>query len=75
MTSTKKSQPKTKTPDQVHAELIANGINISEWARDHGFNRYTVVDLLRGKRIGRRGEAHRAAVALGIKADPERLAA
>lgn len=71
----KKPPQKIKTPDQVHAEFIANGINASEWARDHGFNRYTVVDLLRGKRIGRRGEAHRAAVALGIKADPERLAA
>jgi len=58
MTS-KKTQPKTKTPAQVRAELVANGVNISEWARDHGFNRYTVVDLLRGKRIGRRGAPRR----------------
>jgi gp16 family phage-associated protein len=30
----------------------------------------TVVDLLRGRLKGFRGEAHRAAVALGLKASP-----
>jgi len=64
-----------RTPEEVYADLVARGVNISEWSRDHGFSRYTVLDLLRGKRVGRRGEAHKAAIALGLKQDPELLAA
>jgi len=66
------TKPLLKSPEQVKAEFIANGISISEWCRANGFNRYVVHDLLRRKRIGRRGEAHRAAVALGMKRDPSR---
>ncbi|MEY2689207.1 MAG: hypothetical protein RL375_3405 [Pseudomonadota bacterium] len=58
---------KPKTPEQVRAEFRAAGISVAEWARTHGFNRMTVVDLLRGTQQGLRGEAHRAAVALGMK--------
>lgn len=58
----------TKTASQIRAEFRAAGISLSEWARTHGFNRMTVVDLLRGTRQGLRGEAHRAAIALGLKA-------
>jgi gp16 family phage-associated protein len=56
-----------KTIDEVRAELARAGINVSEWARTHGFARMTVVDVLRGHRQGLRGEAHRVAVALGLK--------
>lgn len=56
-----------KTPAQVRDEFTAAGVSISEWARAHGFQRMTVVDVLRGTRKGKRGEAHRVAVALGLK--------
>jgi len=59
-----------KTPEQVRQDFIANGINLSEWAREHQVSRYTVIDILRGKRVGRRGESHKVAVMLGIKEDP-----
>ncbi|EMB2831416.1 TPA: DNA-binding protein [Stenotrophomonas maltophilia] len=60
-----------KTGSEVRRHLLASGISISEWSRSHGFNRHTVVDLLRGKRKGNFGEAHLAAIALGMKAGPK----
>lgn len=57
-----------KTREQVRAEFQAAGITMSEWARINGFHRMTVVDLLRGVRVGKSGETHRCAVALGLKA-------
>jgi gp16 family phage-associated protein len=59
--------PKLKTCEQVRAEFQAAGITLTDWARANGFHRMTVVDLLRGTRIGLRGETHRCAVALGLK--------
>jgi gp16 family phage-associated protein len=66
-----KANPALRTPAQAHNWLRANGISATDWAREHGFSRYTVTDLLRGKRKGHRGEAHRAAVLLGMKPDPK----
>ena len=60
-----------RTPAQARKWIVANGINVSEWCRVNGFSRDTVADLLRGKRKGNRGEAHKAAVALGMKPDPK----
>jgi gp16 family phage-associated protein len=59
---------KPKTPEEVRREFREAGISVAGWARAHGFDRMTVVDLLRGTRKGNYGEAHRAAVALGLKA-------
>jgi gp16 family phage-associated protein len=61
----------TKTPQQARQWFITHGISISAWCREHGLSRHTVNDLLRGKQQGRYGQAHRAAVALGLKAAPE----
>lgn len=60
-----------RTPAQARKWLRVNGINASEWAKENGFSPYTVADLLRGRRKGHRGEAHRVAVALGMKPDPK----
>lgn len=54
--------------ERVRQAFREAGISLSEWARAHGFSRMTVVDVLRGHRAGHRGEAHRVAVALGLKA-------
>lgn len=67
------NSPRPRSPAQTRKWLEAHGINVSEWCRQHGFNRHTVADLLRGKRKGHRGEAHKAAVALGMKPDPRDL--
>lgn len=53
--------------------LRANGVNLSELARQHGLPRQVLVDLLRGKRKGHRGQAHEAAILLGLKDDPSAL--
>lgn len=58
----------TKSAEQVQREFREAGVSVSEWARTHGFDRMTVVDVLRGHRLGNYGEAHRVAVALGMKA-------
>lgn len=63
------------TREQAHAWFEQNGINMAEWCRHYQISRYIVIDLLLGKLRGRRGQAHRAAILLGLKADPEKLAA
>lgn len=62
--------PVVKTAAQVRREFEENGVAISEWARLHGFNRNVVCDLLRGRTKAKRGKAHQAAVALGLKPRP-----
>jgi gp16 family phage-associated protein len=59
--------PATVTPEQARADLDRRGISIAEFSRKHGLNKNLVSDLLNGRIKGRRGEAHRAAVLLGIK--------
>ncbi|PPD34926.1 MAG: DNA-binding protein [Methylomonas sp.] len=55
------------TPEQAKQKLINNGITAVDYARENGFNYRTVVCVLNGTNKGRSGEAHRVAVALGIK--------
>jgi gp16 family phage-associated protein len=56
-----------KTPAQAKADLDRRGIPIAAFARKHGLHYGTVCQVLTGAKKGRRGEAHRAAVLLGIK--------
>lgn len=57
-----------RNPEELRRLFEARGDSVTEWARQRGFKRETVYALLRGRSRGRRGEAHRAAVALGLKA-------
>lgn len=59
--------PAPLTLDQAREKLDRAGISIAEFSRRHGLNKNLVSDLLNGRKKGRRGEAHRAAVLLGIK--------
>jgi gp16 family phage-associated protein len=59
-----------KTPEQARQWFDDNGISITEWCRDNKLSRMAVVEIIYGRRKGLRGEGHKAAVALGIKADP-----
>lgn len=43
------------------------GISISEWARANGFSGSLVYQVLEGKRLCKRGQSHKIAVALGLK--------
>jgi gp16 family phage-associated protein len=55
------------TPQQVRAEFTRRGITIRSWSRAHGVSERVVYELLRGRFKGRYGQAHRAAVLLGLK--------
>lgn len=57
-----------KTTEQVRAEFDARGMSIADFARKHGLSLAIVYGVLSGEKKGRRGESHRAAVLLGIKA-------
>lgn len=56
-----------KNLQQVRENFFRNGLTVSGWAREHGFKPGKVYDLLNGRCKGIRGEAHRAAVLLGLK--------
>jgi len=60
-----------RTPAQARRWLDERGITLTAFAREHGLSRYAVVDVLKGRSKGRYGQAHRAAVALGIKPPPK----
>lgn len=55
------------------AELRAHGINLREFCDQRGISYQAARELLIGKSKGHRGEAHKAAVALGLKPDPTTL--
>lgn len=53
--------------DEVRTAFDQAGISISEWARANGFSGSLVYQVLEGKRLCKRGQSHRIAVALGLK--------
>ncbi|MCO7620809.1 MULTISPECIES: DNA-binding protein [Pseudomonas] len=59
--------PAPVTAEQARASLDRKGMSIAQFSRIHGLNKNLVSDLLNGRIKGLRGEAHRAAVLLGIK--------
>lgn len=63
----KKAKP-LRTPDEVRADFNERGISVAAFARDNGLKQGIVYQVLSGQKKGRRGEAHRAAVLLGLKA-------
>lgn len=52
---------------EARARLARHGISAKEWADKHGLTASTVYAVLNGQKKCLRGEAHRAAVLLGIK--------
>ena len=55
----------------VRQDFFARGETVTGWASRHGFEPHAVYAVLSGRTVGRRGAAHRIAVALGIKAAPD----
>ena len=56
-----------KTHAQVRAEFLRNGMSVAAWARDNGFGRSLVYEVLAGRKACRRGASHDIAVLLGLK--------
>lgn len=63
--------PYPQTPESAANYIRSHGLCVSTLARDNNLPRHTLVDLLRGQLKGKRGEAHRAAILLGLKQNPE----
>lgn len=53
---------------EIRGAFADAGLTVSQWADAHGFRRENVYAVLAGRAKGRRGEAHRIAQALGLKA-------
>lgn len=58
---------KTNLIDVRH-QFRAQGITISQWSEERGFNPALVYAVARGNRKCLRGQSHQIAVALGLKA-------
>ena len=57
----------TRTPAQAKAWLEQQGKSIKDFADENKLDPATTYQVLAGTKKGRRGEAHKAAVLLGIK--------
>lgn len=58
---------RAKTRDQVKREFALRGESVAAWAAKYELRASMVREVLAGIRPALRGEAHRAAVLLGIK--------
>lgn len=56
-----------KTREQVLEDFANKGISIRSWAIANGLHPSVVHGVLKGKRLGRIGASHKAAVKLGLK--------
>jgi len=56
-----------RTPQEVRNDFLRKGISMASWARDNGFDRATVSQVLSGCNAATRGRGHKIAVLLGIK--------
>lgn len=74
MTQKKDATYKAKL-QKARDELEAKGTNLRELCAEKDIDYQAARNVLCGKSKGRRGKAHHAAVFLGIKPNPEKLAA
>lgn len=63
--------PFPQSPESAQAWLRARGVTVASIARAHGIDRAVLVDLLRNRAKGNYGTAHRAAIVLGLKPEPD----
>lgn len=67
------------TPQQRKQQFINSGESVVEWAEKNGFKEKkdltAVYRVLNGQSPARRGKHHEIAVKLGLKPNPEKLAA
>lgn len=63
------------TPEKVKQQFHQRGVTFTDWAERHGYTRGEVYRVLNGQAKAKYGKAHEIAVKLGLKSDPEQLAA
>jgi gp16 family phage-associated protein len=59
--------PTDQACQEARGRLASQGISAKDWAKQHDLSPSTVYAVLNGQKKCLRGEAHRAAVLLGIK--------
>ncbi|KPW99692.1 DNA-binding protein [Pseudomonas sp. SZ57] len=59
--------PGIRTAAQARAWLDQQGKSVQEFARENSIDPATTYQVLAGRKKGRRGEAHKVAVLLGMK--------
>jgi len=65
----------TMSADQVKRSFQQRGVTFTEWALANGYTRNEVYRVLNGQAKAHYGRAHEIAVKLGMKPDPDQLAA
>lgn len=63
------------TPEQIKSQFRQRGKTFTAWANENGYTRGEVYRVLNGQHKGNFGKAHDIAVKLGLKSDPDQLAA
>ena len=63
------TMPDLRTAEQARQWLASQRMSATAFASKHGLPLDTVYKVLNGHQYGLRGAAHKAAVALGMKAD------
>lgn len=58
---------RVKTPAQAREDFNRKGMSIAKWAKDHGFTKSLVYEVLSGRKKCHRGDSHKVAVLLGMK--------
>ena len=59
--------PKTEAVHAFRQEIDRKGVSVAALARQHNIKARDIYPLLYGRNKGKRGEAHRIAVLLGLK--------
>jgi gp16 family phage-associated protein len=57
-----------KTPEEVKREFVDSGLSIAAWSRENNVSAAATYRVLRDPSQATRGDCHRAAVLLGLKA-------
>lgn len=57
-----------RTPEEIRAEFKRKGVSLTQWAVSNGFSPNLVTEVLAGRRNPTRGQTHKIAVRLGLKA-------
>lgn len=52
---------------RIREDFYQRGESVAEWSRHHGFRAGAVYRVLSGQSLAARGNAHKIAVALGVK--------
>lgn len=61
--------------EKVKQRFRQRGETFTQWAKKNGYTRNEVYRVLNGQAKANYGKAHDIAVKLGLKADPDQLAA